>query len=83
MNPKIAKINAEYEKNRSKIAEIQARQRELDKARTELENNDILELVHSYKLDIDGLSALLQSMKSSPVPVTGTKIKEDFDNEDA
>ena len=37
MNAKIKKINAEYEKNAAKIAELQARQKELDKQRTELE----------------------------------------------
>lgn len=83
MNPKITKINAEYEKNRMKISEIQARQRELEKARTELENNDILELIHSYKLDIDGLSALLKSMKTTPAPIVAAVNKEDFDHEDA
>ena len=31
MNAKIKKINAEYEKNAAKIAELQARQKELDK----------------------------------------------------
>ena len=30
MNAKIKKINAEYEKNAAKIAELQARQKELD-----------------------------------------------------
>ena len=29
MNPKIKKINAEYDKNAAKIAELQARQKEL------------------------------------------------------
>ena len=42
MNAKIKKINAEYEKNAAKIAELQARQKELDKQRTELENLDIV-----------------------------------------
>lgn len=37
MNAKIKKINAEYEKNAAKIADLQARQKELDKQRTELE----------------------------------------------
>ena len=46
MNPKIKKINAEYAKNAAKIEELQARQKELIRQRTDLENNDILELVH-------------------------------------
>ena len=47
MNAKIKKINAEYEKNAAKIAELQARQKELDKQRTELENLDIVGMVRS------------------------------------
>ncbi|MGI6498985.1 MAG: DUF4315 family protein [Oscillospiraceae bacterium] len=69
MNPKMAKILAEYEKNKAKISELQSRQRELDHQRTELENNEILELVHSHKLDIDALAALLKNMKSGSAPI--------------
>ena len=47
MNAKIKKINAEYEKNAAKIADLQARQKELDKQRTELENLDIVGMVRS------------------------------------
>lgn len=53
MNPKIKKINAEYEKNAAKIEELQARQKELVRMRTDLENNDILELVHSHNMDLE------------------------------
>ena len=42
MNPKIKKIDTEYEKNAAKITELQARQRELEKQRLELENLDII-----------------------------------------
>ena len=51
MNPKIKKINTEYEKNAAKITELQARQEELAKQRTELENLDIIGLVRSMGLD--------------------------------
>lgn len=66
MNPKIKKINAEYAKNAAKIAELQARQKELVRQRTELENNDILELIHSHNLDITQLAALIHNMNSDP-----------------
>ncbi len=61
MNPKIKKINAEYEKNAAKIAELQARQAELEKQRTELENTDIIGLVRSVGLTPDQLAALIRS----------------------
>ena len=66
MNLKIKKINAEYDKNAAKIAELQARQKELVRQRTELENNDILELVHSHNLDITQLAALIHNMNTDP-----------------
>lgn len=66
MNPKIKKINAEYDKNAAKIAELQARQKELVRQRTELENNDILELVHSHNLDITQLAALIRNINTDP-----------------
>ena len=65
MNPKIKKINAEYEKNAAKIAELQGRQAELDKQRTELENLDIIGLVRGMGLDPDQLAALIRA--ASPV----------------
>ena len=61
MNPKIKKINTEYEKNAAKIAELQARQEELTKQRTELENLDIIGLVRNMGLDPDQLAALIHA----------------------
>ena len=61
MNPKIKKINKEYAKNAEKIAELQERQRELEKQRTELENLDIIGLVRNVGLSPDQLAALLRS----------------------
>lgn len=81
MNPKIKKINAEYAKNAAKIEELQARQKELVRQRTDLENNDILELVHSHNLDITQLTALLQSMKTSPAAVMQGESGDDYHDE--
>ena len=41
MNPKIAKINTEIDKTKAKIAEFQARLRELDRQKTEIENTEM------------------------------------------
>lgn len=81
MNPKLGKISVEYEKNRVKISELQGRQRELDRQRREIENNEILELVQSFKLDAEGLAALLNSMNNNPAPSTsamGAPAKRSF-----
>lgn len=63
MNPKIKKIDNEYEKNAAKITELQARQKELEKQRTELENLDIIGLVRGMGLDPDQLAALIHAAR--------------------
>lgn len=63
MNPKIKKINTEYQKNAAKIEELQARQAELTKQHTELENLDIIGLVRSMGLDPDQLAALTHAAR--------------------
>ena len=67
MNPKIKKINREYKKNEEKIMELQARQAELEKQRTELENLDIIGLVRNVGLTPDQLAALIRSSPVSAV----------------
>lgn len=71
MNAKIKKINAEYEKNAAKIAELQARQKELDKQRTELENLDIVGMVRSMGMTPEQLAALIQASKTDASALTG------------
>ena len=67
MNPKIKKINREYKKNEEKIMELQARQAELEKQRTELENLDIIGLVRGVGLSPDQLAALIRASSPSAV----------------
>ena len=76
MNPKIKKIDTEYEKNAAKITELQARQRELEKQRTELENLDIIGLVRSVGLNPQQLAALIKG----GTPATPEK-KEETEHE--
>lgn len=82
MNPKIAKIDAENEKLAAKISELQARQRELAKQRTELENLDIIGLVRSVGITPDELAALIQNLKHDPAPILRGGHKEDADHEE-
>ena len=76
MNPKIKKIDNEYEKNAAKITELQARQRELEKQRLELENLDIIGIVRNMGLTPDQLAALIQGARP-----TGMEKKEETDYE--
>ena len=73
MNPKIKKIDAEYEKNAGKIAELQARQKELEKQRTEFENLDIIGLVRSLGVTPDELAAIIQAAKQNITPAITEK----------
>lgn len=82
MNPKLKKINAEYEKNAEKISELQSRQKELDKQRTEIENLDIVGIVRSLGVTPDELAALIQAAKSrQSAPAAVTKKEEHSDEE--
>ena len=76
MNPKIKKIDNEYEKNAAKITELQARQRELEKQRLELENLDIIGIVRNMGLTPDQLAALIQGARP-----TDMEKKEETDHE--
>lgn len=76
MNTKINKLRGELTKNKNKISELQNRNREIERQITELENNDILELVHSHNLDITQLSALIQAMKTDPAAVMRGEMEE-------
>ena len=79
MNPKIKKIDAEYEKNAAKITRLQARQRELEKERLELENTDIIGLVRGMGLTPDQLAALIQSGRAA-APAAEPERKEETDH---
>ena len=68
MNPKIKKIDAEYEKNAAKITKLQERQKELEAERLELENTDIIGIVRSMGLTPDQLAALILSSRPAADP---------------
>lgn len=76
MNPKIKKINAEFAKNAEKIEKLQIRQKDLIQQRTNLENSDILVLMHSYNLDITQLTALLRTMKETGADIIQEELEK-------
>ena len=49
---------------------------ELIRQRTELENSDILELVHSHDLDITRLAALIRTMNTDPAAALRGEMEE-------
>lgn len=63
MNPKINKLKAEKEKNLRKISEMTARNDEIDKQVTELENLDIIGIVRENSITPEELFELIRSLK--------------------
>ena len=82
MNPNITKLLAEREKNNKKIAKLNARNDEIDKQVTELENLDIVGIVRRMGVTPDELAALMQAARP-PGPLSAAPAeKEDADHEE-
>ena len=64
MNPKINKLKAEKEKNLRKISEMTARNDDIDKQVTELENLDIIGIVRENEVTPEQLAELIQSLRN-------------------
>ena len=69
MNPKVAKLKEEREKNVSKIASLQARNKKIDAEILSLENTDIIGMVREEGLSPDMLYELIKAMKKNPAAV--------------
>ena len=80
MNPKIEKLEKEIDKTKTKIAEMQAKLRDLEKQKTELENTDYVAIARSFRLTPQQLAEFLKSQQPAPSG-NGTLQKEDG-NED-
>ncbi|MEY8335964.1 DUF4315 family protein [Lachnospiraceae bacterium 47-T17] len=80
MNPKIEKLEKEIDKAKTKIAETQAKLRDLEKQKTELENTDYVAIARSFHLTPQQLVEFLKSQQPAPSG-NGTLQKEDR-NED-
>ena len=62
MNPKILKLREELDKNRSKIADLQAKNRELEKKLRELEDTDIIGMVREHGMTMEEFIELFHRM---------------------
>ena len=68
MNPKINKLKTEKEKNLRKIAEMTARNDEIDVQVMELENTDIIGIVRENGVTPEQLAELIRSLKNNITP---------------
>lgn len=61
MNPKIERVCKDIDKTKGKIGELQARLRELERQKTELENTEIVETVRGMDISLADLAAMLRA----------------------
>ena len=61
---KSAKIEAEIEKVKAKIAEQQTKLKELEQRKVEAENSEIVDIVRGLSISLEELPLLLQKLKS-------------------
>lgn len=64
MNVKIERVSKDIQKTKDKISEFQAKLRELEKQKTELENIEIVDAVRGMDISLVDLAALLKAAKS-------------------
>ena len=65
MNAKIERVSKDIEKTKGKISEFQARLKELERQKTELENMDIVDVVRGMNISITDLAALLKTSRAT------------------
>ena len=69
MNPKIKKLKTEKAKNLRRIADMTARNTEIDAQVTELENLDIIGMVRDNEITPEMLAEIIRRAKTMPLPV--------------
>ena len=67
MNAKIERVGKDIQKTKDKISELQARLRELEKQKTELENMKIVDAVRGMDISLSDLATLLKAAKAGGV----------------
>ena len=82
MNPKIDKLTKEIEKAREKLAEWQARLRDLERQQTEAENTEYVAIVRSLNISPQELAEFIRSRQVDPARDYVPRTKEDADNEE-
>ena len=64
---KSAKIEAEIEKVKAKIAEQQTKLKELEQRKVEAENSEIVDIVRGMSVSLTDLPVLLQTIKNGGI----------------
>ena len=82
MNPKVVKLKEEREKNCSKIASLQARNKKIDADILSIENTDIIGMVREYGFSPDELMELIKAAKKNPIPAPADPDETEDENRD-
>ena len=82
MNPKVVKLKEEREKNCSKIASLQARNKKIDADILSIENTDIIGMVREYGFSPDELMELIKAAKKNPTPAPADSDETEDENRD-
>ena len=82
MNPKVVKLKEEREKNCSKIASLQARNKKIDADILAIENTDIIGRVREYGFSPDELMELIKAAKKNPIPAPADSDETEDENRD-
>ena len=82
MNPKVIKLKDEREKNCSKIASLQARNKKIDADILSIENTDIIGMVREYGFSPDELMELIKASKKNPIPAPADSDETEDENRD-
>ena len=82
MNPKVVKLKEEREKNSSKIASLQARNKKIDADILAIENTDIIGMVREYGFSPDELMELIKAAKKNPIPAPADSDETEDENPD-
>ena len=71
MNAKVQRVEKEINKTKEKISTEQARLRDLEKQKTELENLDIVSTVRGMNISIADLAELLKQVNGNAPATSG------------
>ncbi len=83
MNAKIERVHKDIDKTKEKISEFQAKLRELEKQKTELENMEIVEAVRGMNIPLNDLPAILKALREqNGAPFTSGQIGSKSTNTD-
>ena len=81
MNPKIIKLREEHAKNKAKITDLSARNREIEKQLRGLENTEIIGLVRAQAMSLEDFFALMQAQNPivAAIPITNEQEEADYE----